>query len=191
MCVEQSLKIGRGTGGAWVSGRAPTHAPLVKDRGEWGEFYSPRILRKWCYITRARVVCVCARDARVGEVPPPLPPLPPQKSTRERVRYAEGMTRYLGKPEPLPYVDEEDLYGLASDLSAGHFSSAEVYDWHTKLLEREGRKPVDRKTFGLALKEAGWKSSVRRIDGKPTRCWLITRGFERKALAHFASPPQP
>jgi hypothetical protein len=98
------------------------------------------------------------------------------------------MTRYLGKPDPLPYVDEEDLYELASDLSVGYHSSADIYAWHVKLLERHGRKPVDRKTFGLALKEAGWKSSVRRQDGTPTRCWLITRGFERKALAFLSSP---
>lgn len=101
------------------------------------------------------------------------------------------MTRYLGKPDPLPYVDVEDIYALASDLSVGYWPSADIYVWHVKLLAKEGRKPVDRKTFGLALKEVGWKSSVRRMEGKPTRCWLITRGFERKALEHFSSLATP
>jgi hypothetical protein len=137
-------------------------------------------------------VCGCARCARKGAAPasPPTRRFA-DRSPRSRDHawarcvYAGLMTRYLGRPEPLPFVDEEDLHSLACDFGAGYFASAEIYQWHVKTLAKEGRKPVDRKTFGLALKEGGWQSSVRRIDGTPTRCWLITRSAERKAIEFY------
>lgn len=97
------------------------------------------------------------------------------------------MTRALGRPEPLPYIEEDDLLDLAADLGAGYFSSLELYEWHSRILDQEShRKPVSRTRFGLALKEAGWSSSVRYMDRRMIRCWLINKSWARRGQEKLA-----
>lgn len=95
--------------------------------------------------------------------------------------YCLCMAQHLGKPVALPYVDVDDLLELAVELGAGYFPAADLYTWHCSQVGEKGRKPVSKKAFGSALREAKWQSSVRRIDNVNTRCWLITRGWERRA----------
>jgi hypothetical protein len=97
------------------------------------------------------------------------------------------MTRALGRPAPLPYVDEADLLLLAGDLGAGIFSAGELYEWHALAVRQAGREPVSKKKFGLALKEAGWLDSVRYRDGKMTRCWMITKPWARRGTEYVQS----
>jgi hypothetical protein len=82
----------------------------------------------------------------------------------------------------MPYVEERDIVLLAADLGAGYFTASELYAWHSEMIKVEGREPVSKKAFGMALKEAGLKAVIRRTgeEGKPARCWLITRPWQRR-----------
>lgn len=97
------------------------------------------------------------------------------------------MTRALGKPEPVPYVDEEDLELLAVDMGAGWFSSADLYRWHSDQINDDDpdRKPVGRTMFGRALREAGWKEGGKYLNGRMTRCWMITLPWVRRGQARL------
>jgi hypothetical protein len=91
--------------------------------------------------------------------------------------------RYLTDPlPPPPYVSERDLLRLASELGAGYFTAARLYDWYAETVKAEGREPVTKKWFGLALAEAGWQDSTQRLTDERTaaRCWLITRPWQRR-----------
>jgi hypothetical protein len=93
-----------------------------------------------------------------------------------------GVTRYLGDPVLPPYVNEQDLMLLAADVGAGWKSASDLYDWYAATVRPEGREPVTKKWFGLALAEAGLTSSTRRLndDRDTVRCWLITRPWVRR-----------
>lgn len=91
--------------------------------------------------------------------------------------YGLGMTRYYGKPEPLPYVDLDDLVLMARELGAGTFSAGQLHGWYASNVEKVGRKPVTKVRFGLALKEAGWSSSTKYLDGTMVRCWTVDKGW--------------
>lgn len=97
------------------------------------------------------------------------------------------MSQYLFKPEPVPYVCEDDLLAIAGDKGAGVFSAADLYDWYVSIARETGREPVGKRWFGLALKEAGWASSTRKIHGAATRCWLITLPWARRGAEHVQS----
>jgi hypothetical protein len=92
------------------------------------------------------------------------------------------MGTYFGKPPEPPYVDEKDLALLAADIGAGHHPAAYIYEWYVQMITVDGRTPVSKKAFGLAMREAGLQSSVRRMDGERpmTRCWLITLPWKRR-----------
>jgi hypothetical protein len=92
------------------------------------------------------------------------------------------MGTHLGKPVAMPYVEERDILLLAADLGAGHFTADQLHSWYGQMIAEDGREPVSKKAFGLALKEAGLKSAVRRVgdEGKPARCWLITLPWQRR-----------
>jgi hypothetical protein len=100
------------------------------------------------------------------------------------------MTRSLGKPAPLPYVDEPDLLLLAADLGHGVFPAGDLYDWHVSAVRQAGREPVTKKRFGMALKEAGWYSSTRYQEGRMTRCWMINKPWARRGQEYVANPAE-
>jgi hypothetical protein len=100
------------------------------------------------------------------------------------------MTHY-GKPEPMPYVDEDDLLQVAGELGHGVFTAASLYDWYAGCVKSEGRKPVTKVRFGLALKEAGWTPSVEYRDQVMVRCWLITKPWARRGHAVVNLPGTP
>jgi hypothetical protein len=100
------------------------------------------------------------------------------------------MTGALGKPEPLPYVDENDLLELAADLGPGVFIGADVYNWYVSLAEQSGRAPVSKKKFGMALGEAGWTSSLEYRGGRMARCWVINKPWYRRGMAHINEPTE-
>jgi hypothetical protein len=96
------------------------------------------------------------------------------------------MTRALGRPDPLPYVDEDDLVEIAGDLQWGVFTAATIYNWYLSMMEHQGRKPVTKTRFGLALREAGWTDSTRYQDGRMVRCWMITKPWHRRGAERLA-----
>lgn len=97
------------------------------------------------------------------------------------------MTRVLGRPDPLPYIDENDLLDLAADLGVGWFPASRLYDWHRMIVVDEYRRPVVGKSkFGRALREAGWQSQPRYLDGRMVRCWFINKPWNRRGLEKLA-----
>lgn len=98
------------------------------------------------------------------------------------------MDRYFGRPPEPPYFDERDLSLLTADLGAGYHPAAEIYDWYVSMIAAEYRSPISKKAFGLALKEAKLQPSVRALgdDRRMTRCWLLTRPWERRGNAILA-----
>lgn len=95
------------------------------------------------------------------------------------------MTRAIGRPALPPYVEEADLLLLAGDLGPGVFPAGHLYDWHAQAVRQVGRQPVTKKKFGSALKEAGWASSTRYLEGRMTRCWMITNPWARRGQEHI------
>jgi hypothetical protein len=97
------------------------------------------------------------------------------------------MTSDDGKPRPAPYVDEDDLLSLAADMGAGYFSAGHLYEWYTSTIKNDGRLPVSKKAFGVALRTAGWLSSLRTVEpGRQARCWLINKPWARRGEAWLA-----
>jgi hypothetical protein len=93
------------------------------------------------------------------------------------------MQKEASRPTRLAYVTEDDIALLAADLGAGYFTASQLYDWHVITARQEGRPEPSKKALGMALKEAGLKCSVRRVEGRPARCWLLTRPWERRGKA--------
>lgn len=92
------------------------------------------------------------------------------------------------KPEPLPFVEEDDLLEVAADLGPGVFPSADIYAWHARAIAQAGRKPVSPRAFGLFLRVAGWQSSINYIGGRTTRCWMINKPWARRGVVHVSDP---
>lgn len=90
----------------------------------------------------------------------------------------------FGMPDPVPYILETDLLDVAADLGAGVHTAADVYRMHETILAQAKRLPISKRSFGLALAEAGWVSSTKVIDDVRTRCWMITKPWERRGLKH-------
>lgn len=89
------------------------------------------------------------------------------------------------KPVPLPYIEERDIATLAFDLGVGYFTASDLYSWYANSVRYDGREPVTKKAFGTALRNAGLQSSIRPLgdEGKPARCWLITRPWYKRGKA--------
>lgn len=98
------------------------------------------------------------------------------------------MRSHLGKPVAMPYIEERDILMLAADLGAGYFTATDLHAWYASTIKEDGREPVTKKAFGLALKEAGLTPTTRRLgdEGKPARCWLITLPWYRRGLDMLA-----
>lgn len=88
----------------------------------------------------------------------------------------------------MPYIDENDLLLVAGDLGAGIFPASELYDWHVMAIKNAGRDPVSKVRFGLALKEAGWKSYTKYREGRMARCWMINKPWAARGYQYVTSP---
>lgn len=84
------------------------------------------------------------------------------------------------KPNAAPYIETDDLLYLAADLGPGYFSAGQLYEWHVSQLSEVDRLPVSKKRFGMTLKEHGWQNSVRQVEGRQVRCWLINKPWARR-----------
>lgn len=93
-----------------------------------------------------------------------------------------GMTdRPSGLPVPRPTgvagLDPHNLQALLTDMGAGPgwYVSADLYRWYASMVIQEGLQPPSKRAFGLALKALGYRSAIRRVDGKHVRSWFISR----------------
>lgn len=80
------------------------------------------------------------------------------------------------KPRKLAELTPENLKILIQDIGGpGYYASADLYRWYVGMAKEGDMEPVSQRKFGGVLRELGYRSVVRRVEGKPTRCWFITR----------------
>lgn len=79
--------------------------------------------------------------------------------------------------ERTAHLTPANLKAVLEDLGAepGWHASADLYGWFAEMCANNDAAPTSQRAFGAALKEMGYRSSVRRVDGKTARCWFITR----------------
>lgn len=73
-------------------------------------------------------------------------------------------------------LDPHNLQALIIDMGAGPgwYVSADLYRWYASMVIAEGLQPPSKRAFGLALRSLGYRSGLRRVDGKHVRSWYIT-----------------
>lgn len=71
----------------------------------------------------------------------------------------------------------DNLRRVLEDMGqgTGWYVSGELYRWYTSMCAEDGLEPVTARKFGGVLRELGYRSATRRVDGVHRRCWLITR----------------
>lgn len=81
------------------------------------------------------------------------------------------------RPVGVADLDPHNLQSLMVDMGygPGWYTSAGLYAWYANLVRSESLEPPSQKAFGMALKELGYRSAIRRVDGKHARCWFITQ----------------
>lgn len=81
------------------------------------------------------------------------------------------------RPTGVAGLDPHNLRALILDLGAGPgwYVSADLYRWYASMVIAEGLQPPSKRAFGLALRSLGYRSALRRVDGKHVRSWFITR----------------
>lgn len=74
-------------------------------------------------------------------------------------------------------LDADNLRALMEDMGRepGWYTSAELHTWYASMARADGLEPPSQKAFGRALRELGYQSAIRRVDGKHARCWRIVR----------------
>jgi len=82
------------------------------------------------------------------------------------------------RPRLVPVADltTDNLQTLINDMGrgAGWYTSADLYDWYASMAREAELEPVTKKKFGMVLRELGYRSTIRRVDGKGARCWFIS-----------------
>lgn len=79
--------------------------------------------------------------------------------------------------ERTAHLTPANLRAVLEDLGEGPgwYSSADLYGWFVGMCRSNDADPISQRAFGAALKDMGYRSSVRRVDGKTARSWFITR----------------
>jgi hypothetical protein len=79
-----------------------------------------------------------------------------------------------------------NLRVLMEDMGTGPgwYTSVDLYRWYESMAREDKMEPVSQRKFGAVLRELGYKSAIRRVDGKSARSWFITR----RALRGGARP---
>jgi hypothetical protein len=92
------------------------------------------------------------------------------------------------RPRRIAELTPENLAVLIEDMGGpGYYRSADLYRWYVGLTEEDDLEPISHRKFGGALKEMGFQSLVRSLEGKPVRCWNIT-GQRLAAIQPPATP---
>jgi Cdc6-like AAA superfamily ATPase len=86
------------------------------------------------------------------------------------------MTELGLQPRRLADLTPENLRRLMEDIGRGPgwYASADLYRWYVGMCEEDKLEPVTQRKFGGVLRELKYRSAVRRVDGKHTRCWYIS-----------------
>ena len=91
---------------------------------------------------------------------------------------------------PTALLTPRNLKALLVDMSLqpGIHPAADLYRWYVGMCDEVDAQPISQKAFGMSLANQGCTPTVRRIDGKNARCWLIPRSRFRDALAREPRP---
>lgn len=83
------------------------------------------------------------------------------------------------QPQLRPVADltPDNLRILMEDMGTGPgwYTSGDLYRWYESMARQDKLQPVSQRKFGGVLRELGYKSARRRVDGVPARCWFITK----------------
>jgi hypothetical protein len=81
-------------------------------------------------------------------------------------------------------LTKENLQAMLRDMDAqpGWHLASDLYAWYEGMAREAGLAAVSRKKFGMVLAELGFRSSTRRVGGRPgRRCWFLPRHAIRAA----------
>lgn len=80
------------------------------------------------------------------------------------------------RPRLVADLTPENLKTIVEDIGGpGWYTSASLYGWYVGMAREGGLEPVSQRKFGGVLREMGYRTAIRRVDGKHARCWFITR----------------
>ena len=80
-----------------------------------------------------------------------------------------------------------NLKALLEDMGAQPgtvYPAADLYRRYVGMCREINARPVSKKAFGMALKGQQYTSTIRRIGGKATRCWMFSRRAFRDIREH-------
>lgn len=82
----------------------------------------------------------------------------------------------LEPPAPVAPLTRANLRIIVTDwgISPGWRPSADLYAWYVGMARESKMEPMTQNAFGRALTELGYRASLRRFEGKLTRCRFIT-----------------
>lgn len=80
-------------------------------------------------------------------------------------------------PRGVADLSPDNLRAVLEDMGRGPgwYTSADLYAWYVSMASEDNLDPVTRKKFGATLRSLGYRSATRRVDGRHSRSWFITR----------------
>lgn len=93
--------------------------------------------------------------------------------------------------EPWADLTAECLARLLEDMQItqpGPVSTGRLYRYYEAMCMEDDLWPIGVRRFGVAMRELGYFSKTRRIDGTPTRCWILTNRAFRAVLPRKNHP---
>lgn len=80
-------------------------------------------------------------------------------------------------PRRLADLTPENLKRLIEDMDRGPgwYASGDLYRWYVGMCQEDDLEPVTHRKFGAVLRDLGYRSDIRRVDGKHTRSWFISK----------------
>lgn len=75
----------------------------------------------------------------------------------------------------LPEVTRNDVRALVDKVGDGTVSARDLYAVYQEMMSAQGREPVPPRTLGRAMRDAHQRPTIRSVDRKNIRCWVIRK----------------
>lgn len=77
-------------------------------------------------------------------------------------------------------LPESDVRALIKDIGgSGTYRASDLHTWYLAMMTELGFQGVGPIKFGTTLKALGFRRTIKRFEGKNTRCWTIPRSWDR------------